>query len=866
MAHSDATEEVPSQQRVHLLRLLRFAGAACVAILFGWTLHVLARELSATPPQKILQEAQQIPAFHLILSVLLTILNYSVLTLYDVSGLHYAGHPLPYRKTAVASFIAYVFSHNSGFAEVSGMALRFRIYTAWGLNAIEITKAAIFGVVTYWLGLLLMGGVVFAIIPQPYQMLTRLPANLFQGMGYLFLSLILVYMLACLRMRKPLSIFAYRITLPSPRLACLQLGLALADWLTASGVLYTVLLPTTGMSYTEFLAVYIVAITAGSVSHVPAGIGVVESIFLLALAGRADPGAIIGSLLVYRAIYYLLPLIPGIIILLGLELGRVSTVLTRLARAAQPWFSAVAPSVFALFTFLSGWILLVSGATPEDWSRLHILEAFMPLAFIEVSHLLASIMGVALLITARGLLQRLDGAFLLTLMFLGAGVVLSLMKGFDYEEACFLIISMLLLFPCRGLFYRKSSLLEARFSPSWVMAILSTVVASAWLAVLAHENIANSSEIWRNFSPDAGAPRAFRASLAAAVTLLVAGLAWLLHPSHRSRALQTTVDNTIRSIVQSSQRTIANLAFTGDKEFLVNPARTAFIMFARRGRNWIAMGDPLGTDEEITELVWQFRSVCDAYAGRAVFYQIDAEGLHRYIDAGFYVTKIGEEAIIDLRAFHLEGRKFKDLRNARNKLNRMGCRFELVPAADVPLLIPKLKEISDAWLAMQKTREKGFSIGSFSQDYLRNFSVAIIRSPSRIEAFANLWQAHGGAELSIDLMRYLPDAPHGIMDFLLCEIMLWGQTQRFRSFNLGMAPLAGLSQRSPVPAWVRLETLIYRHGEHFYNFRGLRAYKEKWGPQWYPKYLATSTGLALPAVFGSLAVLVGGGWRGTLMK
>lgn len=844
----------------------RLATAAIVVLLLGLALHVLTRELKATPPNAILQAAQHIPVRYVALACGLTVLSYLVLTGYDFFGLRYAAHPLPYRKSAVASFIAYVFSHNVGFAEVSGTALRFHIYASWGLNAIAITKAALFGIVTYWLGLGILGGFVFIWSPPETPLLGAVPHGLYQAAGGIFLLLVLFYMLAVFRLRAPLIIRSHEMTLPTPRLALTQMGLALADWLTTSGVLYAVLYPATGLSYGEFLGIYIIAITAGSISHIPAGLGVIESIFVLALKNRAEPGTVLAALLVYRAIYYLMPLIPGIIMLLGLELSRMSSWFRRFARLGQPWFSAVAPSLFAFFTFLSGLILLVSGATPENWSRLHSIESILPLASIEISHLLASVMGVALLITARGLQQRLDGAYVLTLFFLTAGAIFSLLKGFDYEEAGFLMIAMLLLLPCRSFFYRRSSMLAARFSPAWIMAIVATVVASAWLAVLAHRNLEYSHELWWQFSGRGSAPRAFRASLAAAMTTLIAGLAWLLHPSHPEHSFQIGVDENIRRIVGKSSHTISNLAYTGDKEFMLNPAANAFIMFARKGRHWITMGDPVGPEEEIAELIWQFRTVCDSYAARPVFYQVDAGGLHRYIDAGFYVTKIGEEAIIPLADFHLEGRRFKDLRNARNRMRRMGFEFEVLTPDKIAPILPELQSISDAWLAQHKTREKGFSIGAFTEDYLHRFPLAIIRGPSGIEAFANLWQTGDKAELSIDLMRYRPESPHGIMDCLLCDIILWGKDQGFLTFNLGMAPLAGLDARVMSQPWVHLESLVYQHGEPFYNFRGLRAFKDKWEPKWYPKYLATSAGLSWPVVLVSLTALIGGGWRGALSK
>jgi phosphatidylglycerol lysyltransferase len=179
---------------------------------------------------------------------------------------------------------------------------------------------------------------------------------------------------------------------------------------------------------------------------------------------------------------------------------------------------------------------------------------------------------------------------------------------------------------------------------------------------------------------------------------------------------------------------------------------------------------------------------------------------------------------------------------------------------------PALAHVSEAWLAEKATREKGFSNAPFDLGYLAQFPLAVVRRGDEIIAFANVWLGAEQEELSVDLMRHLPDAPNGTMDFLFTELFLWGQARAYRWFNLGMAPLSGLEARAGAPLWHRVGTLVYRHGEHFYNFRGLRRYKEKFGPVWTPRYLASPGGLALPAVLIDVAALIAGGLRGIVLK
>jgi phosphatidylglycerol lysyltransferase len=177
-----------------------------------------------------------------------------------------------------------------------------------------------------------------------------------------------------------------------------------------------------------------------------------------------------------------------------------------------------------------------------------------------------------------------------------------------------------------------------------------------------------------------------------------------------------------------------------------------------------------------------------------------------------------------------------------------------------------MTRISDEWLRGKNTREKSFSLGSFREDYLARFPAAIVEQGDRLVAFANMWVGANEEELSPDLMRYAAGSPKGIMEYLLIGMMLWGVRERYRWFNLGMAPLSGLENRPLAPAWNRLGALLFRHGEHFYNFQGLRNYKNKFDPVWEAKYLAIPAGALIPRILANIASLTAGGLKGVLAK
>jgi phosphatidylglycerol lysyltransferase len=225
---------------------------------------------------------------------------------------------------------------------------------------------------------------------------------------------------------------------------------------------------------------------------------------------------------------------------------------------------------------------------------------------------------------------------------------------------------------------------------------------------------------------------------------------------------------------------------------------------------------------------------------------------------------------VPLQTFSLAGQARKGLRYTRNMVEKEGATFEVIPRENVPAILPELKAVSDAWLAAKHAREKKFSLGFYSDEYMRLCPQAVVRQNGAIVAFANIWEGGsvGGVrqELSVDLMRYLPDAPPSVMEYLYIMLMLWGREQGYQWFNLGMAPFSGLEKHALAPAWTRLGSLLYTHGGQLYNFQGLRRFKDKFDPVWESKYLASPDGTVPPRVLANIATLVSGGMRGVIAK
>ncbi|RKH13676.1 bifunctional lysylphosphatidylglycerol flippase/synthetase MprF [Corallococcus sp. CA053C] len=846
-------------------KVQRFFITVLPLLLLGVAAYVLHRELSHFRREDVTAGLAAVPTARILLALLVTAVNYVALTLYDVLALGHAGHRLPYPRVGFTSFVGYAFGHNLGASFLSGGSVRYRLYSAWGLTALDVARVSAFNALTFWLGLAAVTGT--SLLVEGGGGVLSFPPLLARGLGGVLWWVLAGYFVACAVVRKPLRVRGLEWTLPTPARALAQLVVSCGDWLLAASVLWVLLPADSGVSLPSLTALFALAQLAGIVSQVPAGLGVFETVMLSALTPHVPAPQVVGVLLVYRLVYYLVPFTVAALLLAGHEVWQRRHHLSRLAQVVHSSFAPVVPWAASAVAFVAGAVLLFSGATPAETERLAVLRRWVPLPLLEVSHLLGSLVGLSLLLLARGLQRRLDAAYVLTQVLLVAGAVFSVVKGVDYEEASLLLLLAAALAPFHQQFYRHTSLFAEAFSPGWLLAAVAVVGASVWLGFFSYRHVGYSHDLWWQFTFSGDAPRFLRASVGVLGVTAVAGVAALLRPaSPRTHPPTTEELRRVRPLVANASESMASLALVGDKSLLLDDAGSAFLMYGVSGRAWVSMGDPVGPADAATELAWRFRELADRHHGWACFYQVGPGALPRYLDLGLTLLKLGEEATVPLTDFCLEGPERRGLRQGLRRLEREGWTFEVKPRESVPELLPRLQAISDAWLAEKHTREKGFSLGWFSPRYLEQGPVAVVCKDGVLTGFANVWAPDTKEELSVDLMRYLPGSPHGAMDYLFTSLMLWGHQQGFRRFNLGMAPFSGFGERTLAPAWNRLGALVFRHGEHFYNFQGLRQYKEKFRPEWAPRYLASPGGLALPGVLAGVASLVSRGLGGVVSR
>lgn len=833
------------------------AGAGLISLLLIDAFRALLGEVHY---DEVMQQMASEPLQDLLLAALATAASYLVLTGYDLSAMKYAEVQIRRSTVLLTSFIAYALGNTVGLGVLTGGAVRMRLYSAAGVDATKVAQVIAFNASAFTFGTAAFGAAGLIWGADGVADLAHIPAWLLRVIGGAILIAVVAFIAMSASRREIMIAWRWRVRLPPAKLAIQQLIISALDLLASATALW-LLLPQGAVEPGPFVAWYSIGLVAGLLSHVPGGLGVFEAIILLACGDRAPVEQILSALVLYRVIYYLLPLVLAAVLLAAYEVR--SGIAAPIGRAAV----RLSPMLLATMTFIAGGWLLVSGVTPASAEATDLLALRVPLPLVEASHFIGSITGFAMILIARGLLHRLDAAWWASFVLAIIAAVLAMPKGLALPQACYLAILAALLYLSRAQFDRRSALFSHPLRGVWLISVVWMVAVTAFLLLFAYREVDYTSQLWWQFEFDAHAPRSLRAMLG--VALLGGGFAlWqLLRPSPGEPDLPSTEElDRAQAIINAQPSAEANLALMGDKHLLFSTSGNTFIMYGRQGRSWISLFDPVGRESEWQELIWRFIELATDHGGRATFYQVRGDSLPLYLDAGLRAFKLGEYAYVQLDSFTIKGSKRSHLRTALNRGERDELTFEIAPAERVPSLLSELEAVSDAWLNDHETREKGFSLGTFEPAYVSRQPFALVRQRGQLVAFANLLVTQVKEEVSIDLMRQTPQAPPGTMDFLFTKLMLYAQAEGYKRFGLGMAPMSGMASHELAPRWHRFGRLLFDHGETFYNFRGLRSFKDKFDPVWEARYLVAGGGLTPLLTLADVAALISGGLRGIIAK
>lgn len=621
-------------------------------------------------------------------------------------------------------------------------------------------------------------------------------------------------------------------------------------------VLYSILIEVVGIShlFVAMLALhfqptlleasicYIVSVLFLIMSPFMRGLGAIEvsMTYVLVRYGFHNTEAVAITLL-YRFFEFWIPLVAGIFTFLS----KINKLLLRIMPA--------------ILLSVLGAINIISVLTPAINYRLEYLKNYLPLEAIHASNYLVFTSGLFLLVTASFLLKGLRIAWWFGLSLSIISFIGHLTKAIDYEEAIIAFFAILILIATRKEYYIKTN-------PKLRLLGLETSILSI-IAVLIYGTIGFYFLDKKHFGIDFSTFQSIRYTLQNyflvgssnlipldnfayhfLMSIKISGFlsfGFLIYTLIKPYVLKNSVSIEIKQLANELVKKYGNSALdyfkTYDDKFLfISENKKSFLAYRLAGNYAVVLENPVAENKlEIKNCIIAFDKFCYESGLESMYYRVSENDLEIYKSVGKKSFFLGQEGVVNLTNFSLEGSSKKPLRNAINKITESGLKATInLPPIKVGLL-QRLEAVSNQWLEETERTEIIFSQGMFLWEELKNQTIITVENKEeKIIAFLNIIPDYTTGEATYDLIRKTNDAPNGIIEFILVSLFNYLKTVNYTSVNLGLAPMSGIV--NPITIQEKSMKYAYDKIKLFSHHKGQRVFKEKFSPTWSNQYIIFS--------------------------
>lgn len=809
--------------------------------IFLFSVFKLKTELSAINFKDVFTIIQERSLLSIATLIVVSFASIWVLSLYDFILVKSQKLEVPIKKTIKVSWIINSLNALLGFGGIIGSTIRynyFQAYTETDEEKSELKKSISLLLISMLTGLAVLSFFVLFNVFSPSYLLAKKPLL---KIGLFILAILLPIFLLITTIKPPV---------PHDRYLSLKYTLvSVIDYFSVSVVMFLSLrFVGVDVSFWHMEAIFIIASLAGLISMVPGGLGAFDVIFLLGMTQQFSikEGPILLALVFYRLTYYILPFFLGLILsiselqlLLKNRLNEHDTKEARQISLVTKEFGTILVDITKKrVQVLIRWVIIILFMIGNIF---FFQDAFFGLFAIPSSetnpfiflfatvYLLAS---VYLIPNYVGLYYGSKEAFYNLVILLSLIVISQIVlfnQLFFIEGFIFSFVLLLVLFLSRNSFPIQLTIRYRREKVIWALTLLFLL-----LYIEAIYDTASFYEL-----------SLFKGFISYCLVISAVWFAYIVLNRYRLRRkytfsalskeenMSSELTNFEEVLTRFSGSNLANLGFLPANQVMVSSELSVACIYQENNYSILILGDPIGNKENIFPFVGLIHDYATKIGKELIFYQTSTDYIHIYTEFNYNLFNLGEEAEVAVADFKITGNKGKVFRQLLNKQEHEALSFQIEPTTDD--LIRELKVVSDEWLGDRK--EMSFSLGNFDSEYLAKQPIATIRdSNNQVIAFASIMPTYVDGKISVDLIRWKEHPTIPMMDLLYLHLILWAKENEYSVFNLGMAPLSRSFTRD-AGFFNTAITSVYHNSSSLYSFKGLRNYKNKFKPEWYPRYL-----------------------------
>ena len=584
---------------------------------------------------------------------------------------------------------------------------------------------------------------------------------------------------------------------------------------------------------------YTISVLLMLVSPFLRGLGAVEFtlIYILANFGFSSSQGL-GITLLYRVFEFWLPLFLGLLAFIWK--GR------KIAARILP----------ALSIFFLGLVNIISVITPPLANRLKVGKLYFSSDTIHFSKTLTLIAGILLVVTSAYLLRGLKRGWYFALILAVISFFGNLVKAFDYEEATIALVIIIFLLTSRKEYILKTNRKYLKRGFSYLIGLLFIVVIfnffSFYLIDKRHFGI---DFTWREslyytfhsfllFQDSALIPKTGFAKDFQFINLFLGIISWLLLIFSVFNVRKISFEEGSSDDFEEAQNFVETYGSSAldffkiskEKQLFFSDLSQGFISYSVANQFAFVLEEPVCEEENKEIVLQEFEDFCRKNGLRSVYYRIDEQSLFLFESFKKQKLFVGQEAVMTIEKFKLEGKDRKSLRNGLNSLVKKGFTCEIFYQPQSPQILDEIQFISDEWLKEFEKEEMVFSQGMFSREEIATQDLIVIKNPEgKLEAFLNIIPDFSPQECTYDLIRKKTTAPNGSMDAMIVKLVDYAKEKNLQYINLGLTPLGGM--KDPDNTAEEILKFVYNRLGSFKHYQSLRDFKEKYADVWENKYL-----------------------------